>query len=357
MKDKSANAAARRPTFATIGDSPFFSRGEIGMPGERILRSVPKFCGAPSPAPITFQASGRLELAQWVISRENPLTARVAANRVWYWLMGQGIVETVDNFGTTGSEPTHPELLDYLAIELRDHGWDMKALIRKIATSRAYQLSSVQLSSVVAESATDRIGENAKDPDNRFYWRGKRRRLQAEELRDSMLFLAGRLDRSRPVATTMAKNFGTKINVGIGRKRAKGEVLADDVCRSVYLSLPRSASPEVLELFDLPDGSYVQGVRESTNVPSQSLFMLNSPQVAGHAAAMVKMVAERIPGRGTQNFEPRATLIWQMLLARNPAQDELEWARNLWAAADNSDSGWVSIVRGLLSTAEYRYLD
>ncbi|MFN9604682.1 MAG: DUF1553 domain-containing protein, partial [Planctomycetota bacterium] len=294
-KDKPANAAARRPTFATIGDSPFFARGEIGMPGERIPRSVPKFCGSPSPSPISQQASGRLELAQWVIGRDNPLTARVAANRVWYWLMGQGIVETVDNFGTTGSEPTHPELLDHLAIELRDRGWDIKALIRKIVTSRAYQLSSVQFSSVVGESGTDRIAENAQDPDNRFYWRGKRRRLQAEEMRDSMLFLAGRLDRSRPVATTMAKNFGTKINVGIGRKRAKGEVLADDVCRSVYLSLPRSASPEVLELFDLPDGSFVQGVRESTNVPSQSLFMLNSPQVAGHAAAMVRTVTERIP--------------------------------------------------------------
>jgi len=356
-KDKPANAAARRPTFATIGDSPFFARGEIGMPGERIPRSVPKFCGSPSPSPISQQASGRLELAQWVISRDNPLTARVAANRVWYWLMGQGIVETVDNFGTTGSEPTHPELLDHLAIELRDRGWDIKALIRKIVTSRAYQLSSVQFSSVVGESGTDRIAENAQDPDNRFYWRGKRRRLQAEEMRDSMLFLAGRLDRSRPVATTMAKNFGTKINVGIGRKRAKGEVLADDVCRSVYLSLPRSASPEVLELFDLPDGSFVQGVRESTNVPSQSLFMLNSPQVAGHAAAMVRTVTERIPGRGTKIFEPRATMLWQMLLARNPAQDELEWARNLWTAADNSDSAWVGIVRGLLATAEYRYLD
>ncbi|MFN9437817.1 MAG: DUF1553 domain-containing protein [Planctomycetota bacterium] len=356
-KDKPANAAARRPTFATIGDSPFFARGEIGMPGERIPRSVPKFCGSPSPSPISQQASGRLELAQWVIGRDNPLTARVAANRVWYWLMGQGIVETVDNFGTTGSEPTHPELLDHLAIELRDRGWDIKALIRKIVTSRAYQLSSVQFSSVVGESGTDRIAENAQDPDNRFYWRGKRRRLQAEEMRDSMLFLAGRLDRSRPVATTMAKNFGTKINVGIGRKRAKGEVLADDVCRSVYLSLPRSASPEVLELFDLPDGSFVQGVRESTNVPSQSLFMLNSPQVAGHAAAMVRTVTERIPGRGTKIFEPRATMLWQMLLARNPAQDELEWARNLWTAADNSDSAWVGIVRGLLATAEYRYLD
>ncbi|MBU6237521.1 MAG: DUF1553 domain-containing protein, partial [Planctomycetes bacterium] len=128
-------------------------------------------------------------------------------------------------------------------------------------------------------------------------------------------------------------------------------------CRSVYLSLPRSQSPEVLELFDLPDGSFVQGIRESTNVPSQSLFLLNSPQVAGHAAAVVKTVTQRIPGRGTQNFDERATLLWQMLLSRPPATEELEWARNLWTGSDAGDAGWISIVRGLIATAEYRYLD
>jgi hypothetical protein len=352
MKIKANNSAARRPNFATIGDSPFFARGEIGMPGERVPRAVPKFCGDANGFTIPTQTSGRLQLAQWMISPENPLTSRVAANRVWYWLMGKGIVETVDNFGTTGTEPTHPELLDHLAIELRDHGWDMKALIRKIATSRTYQLASV------AENvATDANAVDSKDPDNRRYGRGKRRRLQAEEIRDSMLFMAGRLDRSRPLATTMAKNFGSKINLALGRKRAKGEVLSDDVCRSVYLSLPRAMSPEVLELFDLPDGSYVQGTRESTNVPSQSLFLLNSPQVAGYAAAVAKAITGRIPGRGSQQFEPRAAFLWQMLLARPPAEDELEWARNLWTTSDASESGWVSIVRGLLSTAEYRYLD
>jgi hypothetical protein len=113
----------------------------------------------------------------------------------------------------------------------------------------------------------------------------------------------------------------------------------------------------VLELFDLPDGSFVQGIRESTNVPSQSLFLLNSPQVAGHAAAVVKTVTQRIPGRGTQNFDERATLLWQMLLSRPPATEELEWARNLWTGSDAGDAGWISIVRGLIATAEYRYLD
>jgi hypothetical protein len=352
VKKPNNNANGRRPSFASIADSPFFARGEIGMPGERIPRSVPDFCGDSSRFSIPPQSSGRLELAQWMVSPENPLTPRVAANRIWYWMMGQGIVDTVDNFGTTGSEPSHPELLDHLAIQLRDNGWNVKQLIRTIATSRTYQLTSVlPKESPAVDSAI------TKDPENRLYWRGKRRRLGAEEMRDSLLFVAGKLETSRPLATTMAKHCSTKIDKGLGRKREKGEVISDDVCRSVYLSLPRSQSPEVLELFDLPDGSFVQGIRESTNVPSQSLFLLNSPQVAGHAAAVVKTVTQRIPGRGTQNFDERATLLWQMLLSRPPATEELEWARNLWTGSDAGDAGWISIVRGLIATAEYRYLD
>lgn len=351
-KKANNNPNTRRPSFASIADSPFLARGEIGMPGERVPRSVPDFCGDASRFSIPSRSSGRLELAQWMVSPENPLTPRVAANRVWYWMMGQGIVDTVDNFGTTGSLPSHPELLDHLAIQLQDSGWNVKQLIRTIATSRTYQLSSVfPNANSAVESAIH------KDPENRLYWRGKRRRLGAEEMRDSLLFVAGKLETSRPLATTMAKHCNNKIDLGLGRKRAKGEVIADDVCRSVYLSLPRSLSPEVLELFDLPDGSFVQGIRESTNVPSQSLFLLNSPQVAGHAASVVKIVTQRIPGRGTQNFDERATLLWQMLLSRPPAHDELEWARNLWTSSDAGDAAWISIVRGLIATAEYRYLD
>lgn len=352
LKKSNNNPIGRRPSFASIADSPFFARGEIGMPGEHIPRSVPNFCGDSTRFSIPSQSSGRFELAQWMVSPENPLTPRVSANRIWYWMMGQGIVDTVDNFGTTGSEPSHPELLDHLATQLRDSGWNTKALIRAIATSRTYQLASV-----IPEEKLSIATALNKDPENRLYWRGKRRRLGAEEMRDSMLFVAGKLDTSRPLATTMAKHCNNKIDVGLGRKRAKGEVTSDDVCRSVYLSLPRSMSPEVLELFDLPDGSFVQGTRESTNVPSQSLYLLNSPQVAGHAASVAKTITQKIPGRGMQNFDERATLLWQLLLARPPVDDELEWAKNLWTSSDAGDAGWISIVRGLMATAEYRYLD
>lgn len=351
-KQKPENAPARRPSFVAIGDSPFFARGEVGMPGEKIPRMVPGFVGRGGSWTIDSRTSGRLQLAQWIVSPENPLTPRVAANRAWVWLMGRGIVETVDNFGSTGSLPSHPELLDYLAIELQDGGWNFKEIIRKIATSRTYQLSSI-----AGPELSDAERSFDLDPENRLYWRGKRRRLQAEEIRDSMLMIADRLDRSRPLATTLAKKCGNKIDLGLGRRRAKGEVVTDDICRSVYLSLPRSASPEVLELFDLPDGSFVQGMRESTNVPSQSLFLLNSPQVAGHASAVVRIITQRIPGRGAQHFEERATLLWQLLLARPPETEELEWARQLLTSADNSEAGWVSLVRGLFATAEYRYLD
>jgi hypothetical protein len=347
-----ANNSDRRPNFSSIGDSPFFARGDIGMPGARIPRSVPGFCGNASRFSIPPHVSGRLELAQWMVDLDNPLTPRVAVNRIWAWMMGRGIVESVDNFGTTGSKPGHPELLDQLSIEFQRSGWDMKQLIRKIATSRAYQLSSIE-----SEDSECWVRAFSRDPENRTFWRGKRRRLQAEEIRDAMLEHSGRLNRERVLATTMAKHYSNKINLGIGRKRAKGELLPDDVCRSVYLPLPRSMAPEVLDLFDLPDGSFVQGMREATNVPSQSLYLLNSPQVAGHAASIAKWITQRIPGRGSDHFSERVHLLFEHLLARTPAEEELQWATALWKNSDGGDAGWVSIVRGLLATAEYRYLD
>jgi len=346
------NANRGRGAFVSIDDSPFFARGDIGLPGEKVSRSVPNLFGNADRYPIPKNSSGRLQLAEWIVSPDNPLTARVAVNRVWQWMIGQGIVDSVDNFGTTGSKPTHPELLDHLAREFIASGWNVKQLIRSIATSRTYQISSI-----VSEDSPTFETNFAKDPENRFCWRGKRRRLQAEEIRDAMLCMSGRLDRSRPAGTTMAKHFGNKIDVSIGRRREKGEVISDDIVRSVFLSMPRTALPEMLELFDLPDGTFVQGVRETTNVPSQSLYLLNSPAVAGYAGGIVRGMMERIPGRGSDRFEPRVGYLYALILGRAPKAEELRLADRLFRESDGSEAGWVSIVRGLLATAEFRYLD
>lgn len=121
--------------------------------------------------------------------------------------------------------------------------------------------------------------------------------------------------------------------------------------------MPRGALPEVLELFDLPDAMVVQGARETTNVPSQSLFLLNNPTVASFAGAIAKKVTETIPGRGAENFEQRVELLYQSVLCRKPTGDELQIADSLFKNSDSSENGWISLARGLLATAEFRYLD
>jgi len=262
--------------------------------------------------------------------------------------MGQGIVDSVDNFGTTGSKPSHPELLDHLATEFIEEGWDTRSLLRKIAISRAYQLSSVDPNPAAFTA----------DPENKLLWRGKSRRLQAEEIRDAMLSLSQKLDPTPVLGTAMAKkNLGNRVDVSAGKKRGKGEVFTEDVCRSIYLPMPRSALPEVLELFDLPDAMVVQGARETTNVPSQSLYLLNNPNVAAYANAISKRVIDSIPGRGTENFEPRLEMLYKLILCRKPTGDEMQIADELFSTSDSAESGWVSLARGLLATAEFRYLD
>jgi len=338
----------RRSAFPIIDNSPFFSRGEVGLQGEKVQRSVPDLFGDAKNYRVPRNSSGRLQLAQWITNRNNPLTARVAVNRFWHWMMGQGIVDSVDNFGTTGSKPSHPELLDHLATEFIEEGWDTRSLLRKIATSRVYQLSSVEPNPAAFTA----------DPQNKLLWRGKSRRLQAEEIRDAMLSLSQKLDPTPVLGTAMAKkNLGNRVDVSAGKKRGKGEVFTEDVCRSIYLPMPRGALPEVLELFDLPDAMVVQGARETTNVPSQSLYLLNNPNVAAYASAISKRVIDSIPGRGSENFEPRVEMLYELILCRKPTGDEMQIADELFSTSDLAESGWISLARGLLATAEFRYLD
>lgn len=347
-KSKRVEANPRKAFYSTIADSPLFSRGDVDMPGELVEREVPKLFGSTDSFRIPNDKSGRLELAAWITSKDNPMTSRVAVNRFWAWTIGRGIVDTVDNFGTTGSEPSHPELLDYLALDFMESGWDVRATVRKILTSRVYQLSSIELSP----------DAQLRDPENMFCWKGKSRRLMGEEIRDSMLKISERLDESPVLATALArKGDRNRVDVSTGKKRKKGELIPEDSCRSIYLPLPRDAFPDVLELFDMPDATVVQGVRDSTNVPSQSLYLLNNQTVASYANAIVQNAIETFPGRGSDTFEQRVTWLYRKILSRTPSGDELRLADQLLKQSDSSEAGWVSLVRGLLATAEFRYLD
>jgi len=239
---------------ATPTDSPLYIRGEVEKPGAVVPRGFVQVVHR-SPTPTLTKGSGRLELAEWIASKDNPLTARVYVNRVWSHLLGRGLVATPDNFGASGEKPSQPELLDYLGASFVENGWSTKKLIRRLVLSRAYQLAST----------TDAKNFEA-DPDNTLVWRMAPRRLDAEAIRDAMLFTAGKLNLTPPVGSMVAT---------YGEGYAAGAVLDSppdqrDFHRSVYLPILRGAPLESLILFDGVDGSVGVGQRNETTIPAQS---------------------------------------------------------------------------------------
>jgi hypothetical protein len=281
-------------------------RGEPDNAGPVVPRGFVGVLGPAEPPRIAAGQSGRLELARWIASSDNPLTARVLVNRVWMHLFGQGIVPTVDNFGVNGEEPMHPELLDHLAIRFVEGGWSVKTLIRKIVRSRAYQLS------VARDSAADEL-----DADNWLLWRRNRRRLEAEAIRDAMLAFSGRLDRAPRERSLVAE-------VGVGAMRYLADrVHFDSARRTIYLPQPRDRTPDLLAVFDGPDKKAVVGQREVTTVPPQALFLLNSP----FALEQARLAAERLLAEEHQDEDSRIDRAFRLALGRPATPADLETAR------------------------------
>jgi len=332
--------------FEQIGDSPLFLRGNIETEGEDVPRGIPALLGSGEEIRIR-RGSGRLELAEALVSPDNTLTARVIVNRTWHWLFGRGIVESVDNFGTSGAKPSHPELLDHLAYNFVQNDWSMKDLIREIALSRVYQLSS--------SYDEDNF---AADPDNAFLWRHNSRRLEAEELRDAILASAGTLDKT-PEPASMIGRAG---DGPIGGLRFQAVTLdqiggANNRYRSIYLPATRSVQPAVLADFDPPDSSATDGAREATNVPSQALFMLNSEFVADQSKSLADAAVRKYPGRTVTAYLPqRLEFVFQRILNRAPTENETQAARKLIADLNNPRTAWTSIARSLFASAEFRFV-
>ncbi len=273
--------------------------------------------------------SGRKELAHWIASANNPLTARVFANRAWHWLLGDGIVRTTDNFGTTGELPSNPELLDHLALSFIDKKWSAKELVRYIVLSRTYRQSST------GDAAT-----STADPENRLFGHANRRRLEAECIRDTTLSVSGQIDLARGGLTfpvTLAADYGYKANSNR---------------RSVYLPLFRNSMPEILEVFDAADTSVVTGRRNAGTVAPQALFMMNSPFVldqSKHAAARV--LAEKHPDDAT-----RLTRTYRLALGRSPTDGEREIAARFLKGKPEKDA-WAALFHALFASAEFRYVN
>jgi cytochrome c553 len=262
---------------ATIGDTSVRIRGIAENLGPTVTRGFLTAFTVPGSGTVPTDRSGRLELAAWLTATHNPLTPRVIINRIWARLFGTGIVSTVDNFGTTGDRPSHPELLDFLARRFVADGWSVKTAIRRLVLSRTYRLGT-------AASAA----ELRQDPANRLQWRHAPRRLSAEEIRDAMLEVAGTLQASAGPGSFIQEWQMREIrDNGAEAKRIHEHALAVRQ-RSVYLPLLRGLVPRSLEAFDPVEQALVTGTRDTTNVPGQALYLLNSTFVRGQSLALAE---------------------------------------------------------------------
>jgi hypothetical protein len=291
-----------------IGDTEVRIRGEAEKLGPVVPRGFLKLVNLDGLPTIPADQSGRLQLAQWLSDARNPLTSRVVVNRVWQHLFGQGIVVTVDNFGVTGQAPSHPELLDHLAGRLIADGWSLKKLIRSVVLSHSYRLG--------AEATPAHI---EKDPANRLVWRHTPRRLDAEELRDTMLTAAGRLN-TAPVEASPAKALPV-IEVRNNGPEAQKllEAANASLHRSVYLPLLRGITPQQLEVFDFAEQDLVTGQRENTVVAPQALYLLNDPFVRRQSLSVVQRVAaENLP-----DDRARLNRLYQLIVGREATSAEL----------------------------------
>ena len=286
--------------------------------------------------------SGRAELAEWIFDPDNPLPARVMANRLWLNHFGQGIVATPNDFGKQGKPPTHPELLDFLASAFRDSGWSIKEMHRLIMLSRTYQMSSDREAEVIQA-----------DPNNQLLGAFPRRRLDAEAIRDSLLALGGNLDLSPAGPHPFPEQEKWKFT-----QHNPFKAVYDSNHRSVYLMTQRIQRHPYLAIFDGADPSASTPTRTATTTPLQALYFLNDPFVHDQA----KRVAESIIAH-TPDDNARIQRAYEALFCRAATEEEQAAAQDFLTRARtvDQDSGdlaaWAAYVRVLLRLNEFVYLD
>jgi len=305
-------------------------RGNVHNVGPKTPRGFIKALqNSPTPE-FPPHSSGRAELAEWIASPENPLTARVFVNRVWHHLFGRGIVSSVDNFGHMGQTPSNLELLDYLALRFMEEDWSIKKLIRQIILSRVYQLSSS------SDAAQEKI-----DLENILHWRQNRRRLQAEAIRDSILAVSGSLDRSLGGATVKS---GTKTEYGYNFEGTR---------RSIYIPVFRNTLPEIMQVFDFADPNLVTGKRTTSSVATQALFLMNNPFVQQQArAASARFLADKAPGD-----EEKIDHAYRLALGRSPTVREKQIILDFIRQAGDPQTAWTQVFQSLFASLDFRYLN
>ncbi len=292
--------------------------------------------------------SGRLEFGRWLADNKNPLTARVIVNRVWQHHFGEGLVRSSDNFGKLGDRPSHPELLDWLASKFMEEGWSLKKLHKLILSSAVYQMGS----NVGAESFK-------ADPENRLLSRYPRRRLEAEAIRDGILAVSGKLDRTLGGSLLYNGNFSY-----ISTNPTTDQQRYDHNRRSIYIPVIRNVLFDFFQAYDFPEPSVPNGKRASTIVPSQTLFMINNPFVDKQA----KELATRLLGEGKSN-EERLRTVYETAFCREITESEtkkgLAFLKNLDVKLEGIEKdpkkretmSWAFFCKTIFATNEFIYLD
>ena len=308
--------------FPGIQDVPIHIRGSYAKLGAVVPRRLPKFLAGTDQQPIT-QGSGRKELAAWVASPANPLTARVIVNRVWHWHFGEGLVRTPSNFGLLSEPPSHPELLDWLASRFIEDGWSLKKLHRRIMLSATYRQSSR-----VSQGTFD------KDPENRLVGRFTSRRLEAEAIRDAILAVNGQLDQTA------------------------GGPAGDDFTirrRSLYVQTARWQRDSYANLFDAANPDSSTEKRVASTVAPQALLLMNHPWMQDQARHFAERLLREVPEGDATRIE-RA---YQLLFGRKPKDAELTVAQTILQGADPAvaNAGWVDLAHVLLCSNEFIYID
>jgi hypothetical protein len=355
LKDQLQQSVSSRPTYdvamgiteAAPEDLRIHLRGSHIVLGKIAPRRFPRIIDDVEQFPIGEQESGRLQLAEWLSSPNHPLTWRVLVNRVWHWRFGRGLSPSVDNFGLLGQPPTHPELLDWLTRRFLDSGGSLKQLHRLMMLSSTYQMST-QFSEV----------SSGADPANNLLWRFRRRRMTAEEMRDSLIALGTGLEHELGGSLLKVKN---RAYVTVSGTNLTDEY--ENLRRSIYLPVVRSSVYEVLQTFDFPDPAVATGARQTSTIAPQALMMMNSDLVEQQTMAMAKRLL-------TLPSDPdRITAAFEAALNRRPEASEIESGQRFLqqaqqiaspAQVDSQEAklrAWQSYCRVLLSSNEFAYVE
>ena len=304
-----------------VQDLPIFKRGDVTDKGEVIPRGFLEILSDTDSKKYT-NGSGRLELANAIASSENPLTARVAVNRIWQLFFGQGLVKTTSNFGSLGGLPSHPELLDYLAVTFMENGWSIKDLIKRILLSSTYRQSSFVISL-----------KRQKDEENKYYSYFPRRRLSAEMLRDSMLLVSGEIES--------------------GDRGAESLKVSDkkNLRRTIYSRISRKELDHYLALFDYPDPNIHSSSRDETITPAQKLYFINSEFVIERS----KKISLEIT---SNNINESIIKMYQKILSRSPSNQELlRSAEYIGVVEEKKEERWQRFAQNLLISNEFIFRD